>query len=234
MNSRPDARRVANALLLMFAFILLGSLPGQGREVFDVPRPERISLSNTPGQSSSLSELAVSDEQAYLVWREEAGRTRSQQIRLRVSSDGGVTFGDGPSGKVLAVVPPHEVVFSVRVAARNATVVVAFSSGLTSDLARVSLLRSSNGGATFSEPIAVDAVEGGSPFPDIAVDAEGRLHLVVEDRGRSDDIFYLSSANEEELSPAINLSGSAGRSILPRIAAAEKNLAIVWEEQVES
>lgn len=225
--------RLILAILLAFAVssAAVASTPSDpGASVGE--RAVRIAMSNTPDRVSDQSDLAASGSRIYLVWREESSTDdRAQEIRFRASADGGTSFADGPSGRVLARVPAHQAVFSVRVAAHRDDVYVVYASGLTETLAVVSLLRSSNGGATFSTTRPIEAGRGGSPFPDLAVDGRGNVHLFLEDRGGTEDILHLRSADGGEIfSEAATVARTPGASAEPRAAANGARLAVVWRE----
>src|SRR5688500_745049 len=134
----------------------------------DSGRPGRtrvVSVSNTPGTVSALSELAADGDQVFLLWREG-----EREIRLRLSTDRGATFGDGPSGRVVATAPRGESMLAPRVAARGERVALLSTSGTTPALAEASVMTSADRGATFGAPVRFQR-SGGSPNADIAIDA---------------------------------------------------------------
>lgn len=184
-------------------------------------RTRVVSVSNTPGTQSAHSELAADGKSVYLVWSEG-----ERQIRFRGSSDRGSSFGDGPSGRVLATVPRGESILTLRAAASGERLAILYSSATTPDLGRVSLIMSGDRGATFSAPMQFDR-SGGSPNADLAIDAEGRLHLVLEDRGATNRIVYLWSEDGQTFSERVLSEDAAFE---PRVAAWKRRLGVVWAD----
>ena len=178
-----------------------------------------VSVSNSPGTVSTLSELAADGDQVFLLWREG-----EREIRLRRSTDHGRTFGDGPTGTVIATAPRGESIFALRAAAKGDRVAILFTSGPTPALAEVSLIVSDDGGTKFGAPTRFER-SGGSPNADLAIDAARRIHLVMEDRGATDRILYLMSRDGQSFSEQPISTGTE-----PRIAAWRNRLAMVWTD----
>ncbi|HEX6178968.1 MAG TPA: hypothetical protein VF057_11460, partial [Thermoanaerobaculia bacterium] len=177
-------------------------------------RETLVSVSNTPGSASSLAEVATAGGRTYLGWVEG-----EREVRLRVSTDRGRSFVDG--GRTIAASPRGERIFALRMAAAGDLVYVVMTSGVIPELAQVSILRSSNAGASFSEQRLERS--GGSPSADFALDARGALHLVMEDRGVSGGIVYWTPDGERVL----------GTGTEPRIAISGKRVAVVWSHEGE-
>jgi VCBS repeat-containing protein len=190
-----------------------------------------VNVSNTAGQVSDLAAVTADGATIYVAWHEEVAG--GQQIRLRRSTNGGVSFIDGASGRVAATVDPAETVHTVRVAASGAVVYVLYTSGVEPRLSKARLARSADGGVTFAAPVTLaDTVEfGGSAFADLAVDGAGAVHVVIEDRDLSEDIFYLFSTDQGvTFSTPAALAGSPDPSVRPRVAATGLQIAVVWQE----
>jgi VCBS repeat-containing protein len=188
----------------------------------------RANLSNTLGQTSNLSDVAYAGDNVYVVWH-EAGS--AAEIRFRASTNGGASFGNVSSGQVLATIPSGDTVFNVQVATFGSSVHVIFSSGASEATAQVSYTFSTNNGSSFSSPIVLTGGPGGSPFPDIATDGAGNVHVTLEDRTGTNDIYHrLSTDGGTTFGTAVNISNTTDESIRPRLAANGANVGVVWQE----
>jgi hypothetical protein len=190
-----------------------------------------VTVSSTAGQVSDLAAVTLDGTTIYVAWREAPAS--GQQIRLRRSTNGGVSFIDSAAGRVVASVDPAETVYTVRVAAAGPLVYVLYTSGVEPRLAKARLARSADGGATFAPPMALAGTleYGGTSSADLAVDGAGVVHVVIEDRDVSDDIHYLVSTDQGiTFSAPVALGRSPKPSERPRIAARGPQIAVVWEE----
>lgn len=191
-----------------------------------------VNVSNTAGQPSNLADITVDGATTYVAWREQTAT--AQQIRLRRSTNGGVSFIDGTSGGLVTAIDPAETVFAIRVSAAGSMVYVLYTSGIEPRLAKARLARSQDGGATFAAPVTLaEGPElGGSAYADLAVDGTGAVHVVLESRDADEDILRLSSIDQGmTFSAPLPLAASpATASRRPRVAAAGAQLAVVWEE----
>ena len=205
------------------------SMRDAGRETS--PRAHRTIVSNTPGRSSDLVDVAQSGDRVYVVWREDAAGRASQEIRLRASVDGGLSFRGDRSGQVLAVVPAHHTLSRLRVVAKNERVSVLYASGVAAEDAAVFLMTSSDGGETFASPASIDAGRGGSGSADLAFDDAGNLHLVLEDRGATGGVLYAKSVDG-----GVTFSEPRGigvhDAVEPHVAARAESVAILWRTQL--
>jgi hypothetical protein len=226
---RPDVRTLIPIAVVVF-LAQTASVSAQSTPASFNPL---VNVSNTAGQVSDRAAVTADGATIYVAWHEEVAG--GQQIRLRRSTNGGVSFIDGTAGRVAATVDPAETVHTVRIAASGAVVYVLYTSGVETRLAKARLALSIDGGVTFAAPITLaDTVEfGGSAFADVAVDGTGAVHVVIEDREFSDDILYLFSTDQGvTFSTPAALAGSPEPSVRPRMAARGAQLAVTWEELV--
>lgn len=204
-----------------------------------VPFDLAVNLSNTPSDlstsnNSNTPAVASLGETVYVVWVEESSTgpapLMTREIRFRSSADGGVTFGDPPSGKVVAI--PDGSVGSLRVAAFGDNVYIVFGGPGAPGGASVTFIRSTDGGAIFESPVAIAA--GGSS-PDMAVDGLGNIH-VVSGALSTGEIFYTHSIDGgSTFSTPMNISNTPDvGSFFPRIAAAGSQVGIVWHDTIET
>lgn len=190
-----------------------------------------VNVSNTAGQRSDTAAIIVDAATTYVAWREESAA--AQEIRIRRSTNGVVSFIDGTNGRLVAAVDPAETVYAVRVAAAGAMVYVLYTSGVEPRLAKARLARSEDGGATFAAPVTLAGAPdaGGTAFADLAVDGTGVVHVVIESRDAEDDIKHLSSIDLGlTFSAAVPLNSSPAPSTRPRLAANGSRIAVVWED----
>ena len=220
---------IVRLVSVVAAAVLTFAVPLDAREAVERPLSERYLreyVARTPGQASNLADVTATGGNFFLAWRE--GTRGADEVRFQMSSDGGRTYGPDPAGRVLARTGSQERIHAIRVVASASDVYLLFTSGVTEDLAQVSLMRSHDGGATFSQPARIER-RGGSAFADMALDHSGRLHLVLEDRGESGDIVYLRSDDGgATFGPEMRISETPAESREPRIAARGNDVAVVW------
>jgi len=168
---------------VMFGFLVLGLLcKPAGAVEFDPV----LNLSNTFDPTtfhtnrSRLPSVAVVGDNVYVAWFEETailvpGQNPqiSTEVRFRSSTDGGQTFAEGPSGKVIATGVGSDI-GTVRVAAFGNNVYVLFGTLAVGGGPAATLLRSTDGGAEFSST----TVPVGKVSPDMAVDGAGNIHVL--------------------------------------------------------
>jgi hypothetical protein len=131
--------------------------------------------------------------------------------------DGG---GFDPSGQSLSTGASS--LSSIAVSGDNIHVVFVTSSGT------LLYTRSLNGGGSFATPLAVI---GGASNPSIAVSGND-VHIVWETNA-GNEIFYIrSTTGGVSFGAPINLSNSAGSSVLSSIAASGSNVFVVWREDI--
>jgi hypothetical protein len=229
MIKRQSALPLVATLAMLFILPARGaeaSMRDAGRETS--PPAHRTIVSNTPGRSSDLVDVAQSGDRVYVVWREDAAPPAPQEIRLRVSVDGGLSFRGDRSGHVLAVVPTHHTLSRLRVVAQDEHVSVLYSIGVAPEHAEVWLLTSMDAGDTFSSPLTLNGGRGGSPYPDLAIDDDGNLHLVFDDGG---GLSYVKSS-DGGISFSAPRRIDTERAIAPQIAARGANVGVVWRTSI--
>ncbi len=189
-----------------------------------------LNVSNTPGSASDHAAAAFDGATLYVAWRQDVAG--GQQIRLRRSGTAGVSFADAPSGRVAVSLDPAETVYAVRIAASGTQVYVLYTSGVEPRLAKARLARSIDGGTSFAAPVTLlDAPEyGGCAGADLAAGGVGVLHVVCEDRGASEQVLYLFSADAgDTFSAPLPISDSTTAAASPRMAVQGPQVAVVWE-----
>lgn len=186
--------------------------------------PTTVNLSNNMG-ASSIPAIAVSSSNIHIVWHDDVGG--SQEILYRKSTDGGATFGPIIN---LSNDPGDSTDAAIAVSGNIVHVVWEDDTPGNDD---VFYRRSTDGGATFTEPIKnLSSNVGNSGRPDIAVSGNN-VHVVWHDSTPGNlDILYRRSLNEGSTFPNIimNLSNNAGGSAAPAVAAIEPNVHVVWED----
>jgi hypothetical protein len=126
--------------------------------------------------NGSLDIAAGADEAVYAAWTEYEGR-----LLLAVSTDGGKGFSEG-----------HHVAGNDSQPARAPSLAIGpdrtlYLAWTTGD---IHVARSTDGGATFGEPLVVTRTGAYSDAPKIVVDTKGLLHLAYSENG---NIVYARS-----------------------------------------
>ena len=189
--------------------------------------PTTINISNNAGTSSSPA-IAVSGNNVHVVWHDTT--PGSFDIFYKRSSDGGATFSPtiNLSDNTHQSTRP-----AIAVSGNNVYVVWDDSEPGNFD---IFYRRSTNGGASFTEPIKNLSNTAGISFrPAIAVSGNN-IHVVwQDDTGQAPtiyDILYRRSTDGGTTFPNVikNLSSNAGASEFPAIATSGSNVHVVWDD----
>ena len=146
---------------------------------------EAVNVSNDPGQSGrhsigfgeqilndSFSIAFDKDDNVLIAWTD----LDKEALLFSRSTDGGKTFSapvELPKGKTLPRLP--------AVAVDNeGNIYVTWANG-GGESGDISLIKSADGGKTWSERLNITDNEGFSDGPDIAIDAEGNITIVFDD-----------------------------------------------------
>ena len=186
--------------------------------------PSTINLSNNAG-SSFFPKILVSGNTIHLTWTDNTAG--NFEILYRRSTDGGATFGPeiNLSNNVGQSARP-----AIALSGNNVHVVWDDNTPGNSDIL---YRRSTDGGASFTEPTKnLSANSGSSANPAIAVSGNN-VHVVWDDNtpGNS-DIFYRRSTNSGSTFPNVikNVSSNTEVSELPAIAASGNIVHVVWAD----
>jgi hypothetical protein len=185
--------------------------------------PSTINFSDDVGTSQNVA-IAVVGNDVHIVWEDES----TGEILYRRSVDSGASFG------------PFDVISS-NIGDSNNPAIAAFGNsvhvawhGQSGDDFDILYRRSTDGGATFTEPVKnLSNNVGDSTFPAIA--ASGNIvHVVWQDNTLGEpDILYRRSLNDGMTFPNIitNLSDDAGFSVDPAIAVSGNSVHVVWTNE---
>jgi len=199
---------------------ILFSRSTDGGLTFSTPK----SLSNTSGFSFSPRIALDANGGINVVWEDDS--PGNLDVFFSRSTDGGNTFANpqdlsndaSDSGSPMVATDPSG----------NIYVVWENDSGVLG----VFFARSSDGGATFTAPVALSTNTGGSMSPQIAVDVNGDVNVVWEDdSGNSSDISFSRSADHgATFSAPKSLSLGVGNSTSAAIAVdLNGNINVAWE-----
>jgi hypothetical protein len=151
--------------------------PGGGNTYFAAP----VNLTNNAGYSN-MSAVAMSGTGAtatvLVAWRDDVSGTA--QVWLKRSTDGGATFGTpinlsaSNGGTILPSVRPTMIISGTGA---TALVLVAWHGQTTNS--EIFVVRSTNGGASFSTPVNRSNNTGSSGWPSLAVSGTGVDAIVL-------------------------------------------------------
>ena len=164
--------------------------------------------------NGSLDLAIGADGALYVAWTEYEGA-----LWLRRSTDGGKTFSN-PS-RINDTKPAR----GPSLAVSNGTLYLAWTVG-DDEAADIRVAKSTDGGASFGEPVIVERSKGYSDAPKLAVDARGTLHLVYAEGKRI--LYSRSSDGAGSFERPRDISGrDAG---FPALSVDGKgNLYVLWE-----
>ena len=186
--------------------------------------PTTLNLSKNAG-SSTDAKIAVSGNNVYVVWDDFT--PGNSDIFYRRSFDGGATFDPiiNLSNNAGQSTRP-----AIAISGNNVYVVWDDNTSVNFDII---YKRSTDGGASFTEPSKNLSGNAGSSFRSAIAVSGNNVHVVWQDDtlGNS-DIFYRRSTDSGATFPNVikNLSSNAGTSQLPAIAASGNNVHVVWPD----
>ena len=187
-----------------------------GGATFDAP----TNLSNTTPQSDDVR-MAVSGSNVYVVWYEDVER----DIFFARSTNDGASFGS-------AVNLSNNTDFSTvpDIAVSGSNVYILYSQFINSFTYELTLLRSTDNGATFGAPVALGNLTN---VPRIAA-AGSYVHVVWQyfpTGSNKLDIFYKRSTDGgASFGGAVELSNNSGRSFIPHLTASGSNVYVAWTD----
>ena len=188
--------------------------------------PTTINLSNNAGASFGPV-IAVSGNNIHVAWEDDT--PGNNEIFYRRSIDGGATFGP-----IINLSENAERSSGPAIAVSGNNIYVVWHD-LTPGNFDVFYKRSTNGGATFTEPIKNLSSNTGNSFNSAIAASGNNVHVVWQDDTNPSgigDIFYRRSTDSGAIFPNIikNLSSNFSVSEAPAIAALGNNVHVVWDD----
>ena len=186
--------------------------------------PTTLNLSNNAGFSSGTA-IAVSGNNVHVVWDDTI--PGDFDILYRRSFDGGATFGPIIN---LSDNPGQSASPSIAVSGNNVHVVWEDNTPGNFDIL---YRRSTDGGASFTEPIKNLSSNSGTSFRPAIAASDNNVHVVwSDDTAGNFDILYRRSLDGGFTFPNVikNLSGNTAQSARPSIAASGNNVHVVWDD----
>ena len=107
-------------LRLTAAILILAAATSVAAQPATAPFNPLVNVSNTSALRSDLADISMFGATTYVAWVED--NAAGQQIRLRRSNDGGASFTDGTSGRVIVTIDAAETVDSLGISATTAAV----------------------------------------------------------------------------------------------------------------
>ena len=220
-RQEPPKIVITNLALLLVVTIILSFLPAffltaSGQSV-------NANVSNTPGISFA-QDIAVSGDNQYVAWQDFT--PGNSEIFLASSHDGGVAFGESVN---VSNTTEGDSSLPNIVAAGDSVYVVWQDTSPTSDIFFAS---STDGGATFGEPINVSN-QGASSIPQIAVSGDDVYVVWADSSAGNPDIFFASSTDGgATFGEPVNVSNTPdGFSYLPQAAVSSNGtIYLAWQD----
>jgi hypothetical protein len=195
---------------------------------------QRLAGENSINPLQPLSLAFDSKGAAYLAWTTDtSGGITASTCRMAIAPSG-TTFSVKKT-----ISDTTEDAFAPRIAVdkSDALYVTFYNRYLNADFSfnrEVMVMKSTDGGTTFSTPVNVSNNDGQSYFPSVVPDARGGVSVVWEDDSGNDqsDVFYVHSADGgKTFSAPVNLSANPGVSTTAVGAAdALGNLVVMWTD----
>ena len=198
--------------------------------------PPTILSDNVEETLSVLPDLAIADDNVYVVWQEDLDFSFTFDIFFRASTNNGDSFEDIEDLSN----NPGFVSQNPQVAAAGDKVFVTWEDN--NDLGDFDILfrRSLDNGANFdpnlaSVPDDLSLNDGNSDKPQISTNSDGtdtKVYLSWEDDSDGDDdILFLSSTDSgDNFGIQQDLSSNSGASVIPRMDASGDNIYVAWQD----
>src|SRR5205809_494230 len=180
----PLLRVPSIPLLILLAVLLCVSSSQIARAL-----PPTVNLSNNPGSSLDPA-IAASGSNVFVVWRDDS--SGNFDILLKVSNDGGATFGDE-----IVLDDGGGNSFDPRIAASGSNVYIAWKVSDDSGNSEIFFAASTNNGTSFSESENVSSNAGSSSQPAVAASGSNVFVVWRDDSlsGNSDILVAASTDN---------------------------------------
>ncbi|MDE1762929.1 MAG: hypothetical protein KGH88_01610 [Thaumarchaeota archaeon] len=179
---------------------------------------------SSPGGNSTIPQLAVSGNNVYLGWiNNAAGRFGAMFAK---SDDGGSTFGKETDLGTIGGAPDN-----IRILGSQGNVYVAWQS-YSANKSSIAFAKSSDNGTTFSSPIKVSDPSKDSAFPQVATYGNN-VYVVWLERTTGDVtnvLFAKSSDGGATFGSPIAITDHNGTSGIPKIYANQNHVYLMWED----
>jgi hypothetical protein len=181
-------------------------------------------LSNNPNSQSSLSTIALLNNDVYTLWAD--GPFNNGEVYYRNSDDGGASFGN-------IINLSNDTGDSVRpkIVTSDSNVFIIWQNRATVD--NVFFKRSIDRGASFSDTINLSNNQGNSTNPEFSVNNSSSVYIVWQNQAgnnKTHDIF-LKRSGGASFGDIINLSNNTGYSTDPDIASTnDGSTYVVWTD----
>lgn len=196
-------------------------------------------LSNTPSIDSGFPDLWVEREDVYVVWEEGSGQDK--EVFLRISRDGGESFGTAVNISNAANREDR----NPRIAVSSRIILIVWEQvGTQSNESDIFFVFSRDSGQTFQSPRNLSATSGTlSTLPQLARGSSGTFFVAWEDELQAGstantEIFFASltlTQEREAVGQRINVSNTADRhSLNPTLVATQRQIFLAWEEGAQS
>lgn len=213
--------------------VFLNASLNAGRDWFPAP----VRVDNSSGSAFNPS-IACSEDAIYVVWEDDRdGELENRNIYLNYSTDGGQSWLEedilldlDEDGRTMSLGP--------RVAVTGSDVHVSWFDSAFGAY-DIFVASSTDGGASFSEPLRVDSDSPGSAYsasPVLAVNEDGGVFVAWEDsRSAGSDIFVAVSQDrgatfDQDRRLDGGDSPGAGDSFEPQLAVRGDDVYVVWHD----
>ena len=210
-----------SAILLVFTFLIV--IPSY-LYIYGVTGSGATDYNNNNNKNENQNNATYTiGNKTLVVWQDNSNG--NNEIYLRVSTDGGNTFGNTTNLSNNTGNSEFPKIDSV-----GKKIIIVWQDNSTGNN-EIYLRKSKNAGATFSSKIILSNNTGNSEFPQI--DTIGNKTLVVwQDNSNGNNEIYLrvSTDGGNTFGNTTNLSNNTGNSEFPKIDSVGKKIIIVWQD----
>jgi S1-C subfamily serine protease len=197
-----------------------------------------MELTEGLGMDYETPDIAAFQQNVYIVWTDNS--QGNFDIFFTKSTDSGNTFS-----KPINISNTHGISYFPRIAINtNKTVYIVWTDNSQGNY-NILFAKSTDGGSTFTKPIALGNTKGVSNFPSIATSEDGTVYVVWSHKNNTDfdpsntqnqtqtyDVFFVKSLDGGNIfSQAVNLSNDPSNSVSPVVGVSKDHeVYVLWSD----
>ena len=219
-------------LIVVLGLTMLLMYTGARAQLTQLSFSTPYNVSNNSDYSATPQVAVDAAGHIYVAWEDDAANNAN--ILVSRSTDGGATFL-APVNISSAVSQSTSWPYNPRLAVESGGAIDVVWLDSTSRTYDVFFARSTDGGKTFSAPLNLSNDNADNAEPQIAVDANGKIHVVWENDSITFGVFYTQSSDGgATFSPVTPLVPGGTSAATPELAVAGSNVYVAWENDASS
>jgi flagellar hook assembly protein FlgD len=182
-----------------------------------------VNVSNDEAASVKVDMVMDAAGVLWMVWSDDSA------MWLAKSTDGGNTF----SKQAVVSAAAGKAPIGPKITIAGGTMHLTYQQSISLDLTHIMYLRSTDGGASFSTPVALTAVAGEATLPSVAADNAGNVYVAWQLRQGDERDVHMARSSDfgATFSASSNITNNSGISIgADLFVDAAGTLYMVWQD----